>query len=145
MNSSKVFARGVQLFARPPRNVPNVGRRFSAACRQSRQHPWRIAGIAGAGTILSFVVYGFPSDFKAYAYSKRRVSTKTVYLYVYIYIYKYREIGGKPILGAFISQLSPRVRGIWPVSFTVSMRLTRDDRVPSRTRPVCRPDIVSAE
>jgi hypothetical protein len=72
MNSSKVLRYSIQLTRlRKINNIP-VGRRFSTDSHLLRQYS-RIAGITGAG-ILSFIVYGLTSNFKAYTYSKKRVS-----------------------------------------------------------------------
>ncbi|XP_025409370.1 calcium uptake protein 3, mitochondrial isoform X2 [Sipha flava] len=70
MNFSKVLRYSIQLTRlRKINNIP-VGRRFSTDSHLLRQYS-RIAGITGAG-ILSFIVYGLTSNFKAYTYSKKR-------------------------------------------------------------------------
>lgn len=72
MNSSKVLRYSIQLTRLRKINSIPVGRPFSTNSHLFRQYS-RIAGIAGAG-ILSFIVYGLTSNFKVYAYSKKRVS-----------------------------------------------------------------------
>lgn len=75
MSSSKVLRYSLQLTRLRKINSVPVSRRFSTGSHLFRRYS-RIVGIAGAG-ILSFIAYGFTSDSKAYAYSKKKVSKIT--------------------------------------------------------------------
>lgn len=72
MSSSKVLRYSVQLTRLRKINSIPTGCRFSTNSHLLR-HYTRVAGFAGAG-IISFLAYEFSSDFKVYAYSKKRVS-----------------------------------------------------------------------
>jgi len=76
MNSSKVLRCSIQLTRLHKINNIPVGRRFSTGSQLLRKYS-KVAGITGAG-IMSIIAYGFTSDFKVYAYSKKDVS-KTNY------------------------------------------------------------------
>lgn len=80
MNSSKVFKYSVQLTRLRKINSVPTGRRFSTDSRHLQQYA-RVAGIVGAG-VVGFLAYEFSSDFKAYAYSKKRVSKREALIYV---------------------------------------------------------------
>ncbi|XP_060876272.1 calcium uptake protein 3, mitochondrial isoform X1 [Metopolophium dirhodum] len=69
MNSSKVLRCSIQLTRLHKINNIPVGRRFSTGSQLLRKYS-KVAGITGAG-IISIIAYGFTSDFKVYAYSKK--------------------------------------------------------------------------
>lgn len=72
MNSSRTLKYSVQLTRLRKMNSIQIGRRFSTDTHLLQKYS-RVAGIAGAG-IISLIVYGLTSDFKAYAYKKKKVS-----------------------------------------------------------------------
>lgn len=77
MSSSKVLRFCTQSTKLLKINGIPIGRRFSTSFHPLRQYS-KVAGIAGAG-ILSFIAYGLTSDFKAYAQSRKKVSTTNQY------------------------------------------------------------------
>lgn len=80
MNSSKVFKYGVRLTRLRKINSIPTGRRFSTDSHILQSYS-RVAGIVGAG-VIGFLAYEFSSGFKAYAYSKKRVSKHDALIYV---------------------------------------------------------------
>lgn len=72
MNSSKVLRCSRQLTRLHKINDIPAGRRFSTGSQLLRKYS-KVAGITGA-SIISIIAYGFTSDFKVYAYSKKDVS-----------------------------------------------------------------------
>lgn len=75
MNSSKALRNTIQLTSLRKINssVP-VGRKFSTDCYRLSGQYSKIAGVTAGAGIVSFIIYGLTSDFKAYCYSKKKVS-----------------------------------------------------------------------
>lgn len=72
MNSSRTLRYSIQLTRLCKINSIPISRRFSTNTHLLQQYS-KVAGIAGAG-IISLIAYGLTSDFKVYAYKKKKVS-----------------------------------------------------------------------